>query len=771
MERPRSLVPEDSVKIPAFLFLAAIIVQTATAANLAISTYLKDGFNPAAIASDAAGNVYLAGSAVIDQASQTMSAVVAKLDPKATHYLYLTYFDSAASDQISSIAVDSAGNAYIAGWTTNANFPNAGALGTAPGSSTDMRAFLAKLSPKGAVLFSVLIGGATPAQANGIAVTPQGQILVSGIASGSGFPQTPGAYSVVDSTNHWFLMELDAGASRMIFSATGIGGSSIALDASGNIYLAGSSPGTDYPTTPGAYQTVLVQGHILCPITCQVLPNGNLQHVTKVDPAASKLIYSTGINDPTGAAGSTTNTGLAIDAAGNAYLTGTLLGAQYPFTVAAPNNDSDYLTKLDPAGANVLFSIPVGGAGVQLDSSGAVYVGGVVSTYTPSFDLEILSTTPLAPPPIFSWIPPQCWPDNITAVSEGYVMKVDPISGNVLDGLWIDGSASVAAGITLAAGKVWITGQTSGPDVPFSPGVLTPQSLAPGFLAGAYLSAADFSGGINSGPAIACVLDGANLTHVGPIAAYQLISLFGTNLGPATGVAAPGGTAASIAGVSITFNGTPAQLLYISASQINVAVPAPLRSSAQASAAPSSAVVMQLTVNGVTIQRQFPYTASNMNLFADLASTDAPCPGAITPDGGFQPLAMNADGSLNSCTNPAKYGSTVSFFMEGVGGDIFVFGIEPPQQLSNVQAFVGSCPVAVTNASLINDFVYKVDVTLPPSLLPCSFYSSSSAENAFYVTLSYNGSTVRPQYVPFPNSSPIINLPSEPIAMTVWVTK
>src|ERR1019366_189608 len=134
------------------LFLAAGIMQTATPANLAISTYLKDGFNPAAIASDSTGNVYLAGSAVIDQASQTISAVVAKLDPKATQYLYLTYFDSAASDQISSIAVDSAGNAYIAGWTTNPNFPNAGALGTAPGSSTDMRAFLAKLSPGGAVL-------------------------------------------------------------------------------------------------------------------------------------------------------------------------------------------------------------------------------------------------------------------------------------------------------------------------------------------------------------------------------------------------------------------------------------------------------------------------------------------------------------------------------------------------------------------------------------------------------------------------------------------
>ncbi len=751
------------MKILGVVFVAAAIVQTARPANLAISTYLKDGFNPAAIASDSAGNIYLAGSAVIDPASQTTSAVVVKLDPKVNQYPYLTYFDSAANDQLSSIAIDSAGNAYIAGWTTNPNFPNTGsALGTAPTSTTDTRAFVAKLSPDGAVVFSVLIGGATAAQAEGIAVTPQGQILVSGIASSSGFPHTSGAFSVTDSTNQWFLMELNAGADQMIFSATGIGGGSIALDASGNIYLAGSSPGTDYPTTPGAYQTAFVQGYSGCSTpACEVLIKGNLQHVTKVDPAASTLIYSTGVNDQTGEAGSTTNTGLAIDAAGDAYLTGTLLAAQYPFTVTPPSSYSGYLTKLDPAGANVLFSIPSGGAGVQVDSSGAVYVGGVVSTYSPPADLSILQTTPLAPPPIFSWVPQQCWPDNITAISEAYVMKVDPASGNVLDGQWIDGSAPGAAAITLADGKVWITGETPGPDVPFSPGVLTPQNLGPGFLGGAYLSAVDFSGGVNTGPAIACVLDAGNLTHVGPVASYQLLSIFGTNLGPATGVAAADGTDTSIAGESITFDGTPAQLLYVSASQINVAVPAPPLPSTVL----PSAMVMQLAVNGVTIQRQFPYTVSNMNLFADLSPTEVSCPGALVIGNPFQPIAMNADGSANSCANPAKYGSTVSFFMHGVGGD------QPPQQLLNVQAFVGYCSTAVPNASLIDNFVYKVDVPMPASVLPCAQAYSNLAVNFFYVTFSYNGDTVGPRYIPFTSSGSFTNLPSQPMPMTVWVTK
>ncbi len=745
------------MKILSSLFVAAALVPTAWPANLVISTYLKDGFTPSAIASDAAGNIYLAGSAVIDPVSQTMGAVVAKLDPKASQYLYLTYFDSASNDQLSAITVDGAGNAFVAGWTTNPNFPNTGTLGTAPTSITDTRAFVAKLSPQGSVVFSTLIGGSTTAQANGIAVTPQGEILFSGIASANGFPATAGAYSVADSTNQRFLMELNAGASQMSFSATGIGGSSIALDPAGNIYLAGSNADTNYPTTPGAYQTAFVQGHT-CYGDCQIGENGNLQHITKVDAAASKLIYSTGLNDPLGNAGSTTNTGLSIDAAGDVYVTGTLIEANYPFTVKAPINVTGYLSKLDPTGAKLLFSVPVGGAGVELDSSGALYVGGIVSSYDPvGFGGP---TTPVAPLAEFSWIPQQCLPDNITAISAAYVMKVDSSSGNVLDGQWIDGSAPGATGIALADGKVWITGETPGADVPFTPNVLAPQGLGPGFLAGGYLSAVDFSGGVNTGPAIACVLDGGNLTHVGPVAAFQLLSIYGANLGPAAGVAATG-AAISLGGVSVTFDGNPAQLLYVSSSPINVAVSSPTQ---------QIATVMQLRVNNITLERQFPLTVSNLNLFATLTSNEISCPSANQISNGFQPVAMNADGSPNSCRNPAKFGSTVSFFMHGVGAESF--GIAPPPKLFNLQAFIGQCSVPVTNASLIDGFVYKVDVSMPAALLPCATsYSETSAENSFSVTFIYNGETAGPRVVPIPNGGPIINFaPGQPMPMIVWVT-
>jgi uncharacterized protein (TIGR03437 family) len=757
-----------------WLISAVACLQTAWPASLAVSTFLKDGFTPTAVAADPQGNVYLAGSSVVDPAAQTTAAMVAKVDGKASQFLYLTYLDTAAGDQISAITVDSAGNAYVAGWTGNPNFPATGgaALGTAPTGSTDLRSFVAKLNPQGAVVFAVLIGGSVASTARGIALTPQGQILVSGIANATGFPVTPGAYSIADSHSHWFLMELDPTGSKMLLSATGIGGSSIVVDAAGDIYLAGSSTGTDYPTTAGAYQTTFVQGYT-CSFLCQIGFPGGLQHVTKVDSSASKLIYSTGLNDAKGGAGSTTNTGLAVDAAGDAYVTGTLLDAAYPFTVTPPSIYTGYLSKLDPAGANLLFAIPFGGAGVQLDSSGAVYAGGTASSYTENF-----IPSPPNPPPglpsVFSWLPASCLPNNVTAISGVYEIKVDPATGNIEDGQWIDGSAPSAAAMVLAGGKAWIAGTAVAPDVPFTPGVLAPfapLSLKPGYLQGGWLAAADFSAGPNTGPAIGCVLDSGNLTHVGGVTGFQLISIFGTNLGPATGVAAPDGMDTSVAGVSVTFDGNnPAQLLYVSSTQINLAVPLPLPS--QTVTSWPTLTVMQLNVNGATATRQFPYTLTNLNLFANLMAGQSSCAGASPGNQGYQPVASNADGTSNSCANPASAGSTVSFYMHGIGATQLGFG--PTQEIPGLSASVGYCSAQVTSANLIGDFVYQVDVTLPASPAACVGIPGTSAMYQLPVTFIYNAEIVGseivgPFTVPTPGAISTEFAPGQPMTMMAYV--
>jgi len=749
--------------------VAAALLPVALPANLSVSTYLRDGLTPTAIASDTAGNVYIAGTAVTDPVSHSTSAMVAKLDPTVSGYLYLVYLDSAASDAITALAVDAAGNLYVGGQTGNPNFPvvGGGSLGTPPANGNDLRAFVTKLDAHGAVLFSALLGGSTSAIVQGIALTAKGQILVSGTAFSSGFPTTPGAYSVPDSKNHWYLMEFDPSASKLVFSATGIGGSSLAFDAAGNIYMAGSWASfdqvLDYPTTPGAYQTTFVEG-FYCFSLCQLGFPGQLQHVTKVDPSASTLIYSTGLNDLTHQAGSTTNTGLAVDSAGNAYVTGTVLEGKYPLTVTAPANTPGtfgFLSKLDPAGANLLFSIPVGGSGLQLDSSGALYVGGVVSSTSP-FGLG-QSYSPTTPPAIFSWIPQLCWPDNIRSMNEAYVMKVDAASGNVQDAQWIDGSSAGATAIALTGSTVWITGTTITNDVPFSAGVFAPENIAPGFQNGAYLSAVDFSAGANAGPAIACVLDSGNMTHVGPVAQYQLISIFGENLGPATGVAAPDGFDTSVAGVSVSFDGNPAQLLYVSASQINVVVPPPPKP--QVGSSPT-ATVMKLTVNGVSVERQFPFTASNLNLFADLSGNLISCPGGPKAANGDQPLALNSDGTLNSYCNPAAFGSTVSFFMHGLG--VQSPDLVPAQAIGGLTASAGGCAATLANSSLINSYVYKVDLVAPSKQTSCFGVAAAGQPTPVPVTFSHDGVGIGPRTLP--SNTQVNNfVPGATIPVVIWL--
>ena len=730
-------------------FLAAAFAQACFPASLAVSAYFKDGFTPSAIAFDSQGNVLVAGTAVTDAVERTLGAAVAKLDPKASQLLYFTFLDSAASDTVSSLAVDSAGNAYVAGWTTNPNFSAAGggSLGTPPSGVSvkgvlDQRSFVTKLNPDGVVLFSVLIGGSVPSQALGIAITQQGQILISGLANASSFPSTQGAYNVADSNGQWFLMELDPSASKVIFAATGIGGSSIALDGSSNIYVSGSSARTDYPTTPGAYQTKFVLGDV-CFTPCFIGYAGVLQHITKVDPTGSTLIYSTGLNDTTGEAGNTANTGLAVDAAGNAFVTGTLLDAVYPFTVPAVSYNAGYLSKLDPTGASLLFSVPVGGGGVALDSSGSVYVGGIVPSN--------IYLMPVAPPAILSWVPRQCWPDGIAALSEAYVVKLDSSTGNALDAQWIDGSAPTVVGITLAGGNAWIAGATPAADIPLTPGALSLTNLGTGFTSGAYVAAVDFSKSLAPGtPVVACVLDAANLEHVRAVAPSQIVSLFGANLGPATGVAAPDGTDTFIAGVVVTEGGAtpfPFGLLYVSSSQINVVAPVG---------------AFQVIKNGVSSAlRELPGAPSNLNLFANLSYRLA-CPGDTISFGPY-PLALNADGSLNSCANPAKFGSTISFFVDGSGPQPLA------AQLTGLQASAQQCsgPVSapVERTSLINNFVYQVDVQFPAPVSACNGIISN-------VIFSYNGAPVGPLIVPSPSYSPIVVFtPGQSMSMIVFLTQ
>lgn len=699
---------------------------------LTYSTYLRDNFTPKAIATDSSGNVYMAGNAIVDPATSQSTVLVVKLNPQASQYLYVRYVGGSVNDSANAIAVDATGNVYVAGSTTSPDFPvtSGGNLGTAPTGPASQRSFVAKLDPSGEIVFSDLLGGSAVSVAQAVAVNAAGQIIVTGMVSnvtGPAFPSTAGAYSIANTANHPYLLKLDPTGTKIVFSAAGIGGSAVALDSSGNIYVAGSTYLLDYPTTPGAYQTTLPVFDICYAPPCSRTFQGANQYVTKVDPNGAKLIYSTAVSGN----GNTTNAGLAVDAAGNVYLTG-YSGVNYPYTVTPPPIpigpidsiffwELPFLSKLDAAGKTLQFSVPVGGAGVQVDSQGAVYVGGAVgSRLTFSFGIANI--------PALASVPTQCLPNDRGVYSAPYVSQVDAASGNVLGSQFIGGSTIAPSGVALFGSTLWITGATTLPDFPLTPNTFTLPSLGATPLAGAYLGAVDFSKpqAPAGTPQIGCIVDSADLEPVGAAGRYQLLTIFGTGLGPATGVAATDDSTTMLGGVSVNFGSVSAPLLYVSSTQINFAVP--LVDSHQ------NFGTMQLTVNDASAApRLLPLTYSaTPSVFSNTADASQ------ATSFGFVTLALNADGSVNSSTNPAQLGSVVSVFINGLTPDP-QFNNYPVQLSSNngwsVKGIVPAGP-----------FILRADLQVPSALVNnfgCASSSLCIVEFTLYeVGLVYAGQVV-----------------------------
>lgn len=368
------------------------------------STYLgSDNDQAFGIAVDATGNAYITGVT-------SNNVFVRKLNPSGTALIYSTSFGgkvgipgSVSAYQAGfGIAADPAGNAYVTGWTSSSDFPTtSGAFQTQP-PTVSTTGFVSKIDPSGSVLvYSTYLGGPqTAAFPGAITVDSSGRAYVTGSA-GSDFPVTQGVVQPVYGggdpfgvqNQDAFVTKLTADGSALSYS-TFLGGSgtdkgrAIAVDASGNAYLTGSTTSSNFPTTPGAFIS-----------TCDIatLCNGGYSNtfVSKLNPTATSLVYSTyfgaSFADDEG-------DGIAVDSAGNAYVAGTVGasgGSSLPATPGAYQTTCNvdntgfcaptpYVTKLNPTGSGLVFSTYAGtrglgnetAVGMALDASGNTYILG-----------------------------------------------------------------------------------------------------------------------------------------------------------------------------------------------------------------------------------------------------------------------------------------------------------------------------------------------------------------------------------------------------------
>lgn len=368
------------------------------------------------------------------------------IDPLA----YSTFLGGSAFDDGAKIAVDGAGNAYITGRTFSTAFPTTpGAFDTTHNGSGD--AFVAKLNAAGsALVYSTFIGGSSSDYGYGIAVDGSGNAYVTGETNSPSFPTTAGAF---DTTHNGavdaFVAKLDPAGSSLLYS-TFIGGaaddygSSIAVDVAGNAFVTGSSGSTTFPTTAGAFDTT---------------HNGGFDaFVTKLNAAGSALVYSTFI----GGSVSDDVYGLAVDASGNAYVTGETDSTTYPTTAGAFDTTYNgvvdaFVTKLNAAGSALVYSTFLGGNaddggyGITADSAGNAFVTGYTSGGTTAFP-----TTAGA------------FDTTHNGSVDAFVTKLNPAGSSLVYSTFIGGS-STEDGRSIAvdtSGNAILTGGTNSPGFP-----------------------------------------------------------------------------------------------------------------------------------------------------------------------------------------------------------------------------------------------------------------------------------------------------------------
>jgi uncharacterized protein (TIGR03437 family) len=659
-------------------------------------------------------------------------------------------FRFAAPGNIQSMAFDSAGNLYLAGVSAlsigNTSLPQAT---TIIGASQGNAVFIEKMSPSGHQILHLTLIGASFAGTilGGMAIDSKGDIFLAGGTNSPDFPTTPGTFQPASPTGGALLLELDPTGTRLIYSTyldqglsayyLGTVATALAIDADGNAYIAGTTSGATFPTTNGA---------LLRTVTTSP-GDGNTSFISKFDPAG-KLIASTLFGAPVSYENTyTTITAIAVDQTGVIHICGTNAGPDLLLTTNAPYSKTllyygqiGYLARLDSGASKLLFSTPlpflpgaiaVDGAGDsiatgsiglgftgRLDAPGAtaeigaqgnlVYLdantpGNILIVRHDGTALAAGTTSTPGFPTLDSLLP--CGPNIAQTLpagapypslnGNGYMASATltmlDASGNKTFATLLGGPG--ATGLDAVAldpsGNLYIVGN-SPTAAQFPGGLVIDSSSGPYFVFKLDLGAVP-----HGSTAPTCLVNAATFDYA-PATPGMLATLFGSNLGPPTGVEfqldANGMAPTELAGVSVTVGGLPAPILYAQASQINFIVP-------QEVTGPTTNVC----VTNAGVQ-------SCVFAFVLPAWPGVFCMG---PCNSF--AVLNEDGSINLPGQGAAPGSAIMIFGTGMG----LFDRMP------ADGSIVSGPLDYLAAPLAAEFVLPPNNCLTAPFCPATIYPAT----------------------------------------------
>lgn len=506
-------------------------------------------YNVQRLASGSDGAVYaLANNTGTD-------AFALKLDPSGSKIVYCTYLGGSGTDSGQSIAVDSAGRAYIAGFSSSFDFPVANALESRPAGMWD--AFVSVLDATGShLVWSTYLGGADDDWASAIALDPAGNVHLAGWTRSADFPLrqasqprfagNSGAFAA-----NAFAAKMKGDGSGLIFS-TYFGGSggdaawSVAADAAGNTYIAGNTSSRDLPTVNAIQSAMAATQNIF--VAAWNGQTGALQYGT----------YLGGSNYDSVSA-------IAADAAGNAHVTGSTQSPDFPrkyaFQYTFAGGDA-FLAKIAPGATGP--AIALGGVADAAGYRALVSPGEIVSIF--GKELAVTPAAAGAPP-----LPAQLSDVRVSVNGVAApLFYVSPLQIN----------AQIPYETTVGTAQLQVsssagTATWNVPVEPAAPGIFTLNSMGTG------------AGAVEHG------LTGQLVTDTNPATAGEIVSVYCTGLGAVNPTVATG-AAASIPPprtqllVQAYIGGAPAQVTYAGLApgfagldQVNVQVPAGTPSGSQ----------------------------------------------------------------------------------------------------------------------------------------------------------------------------------------------
>ena len=404
-----------------------------------------------------AGSGFPATPGAYDTSANGMGDVwVCKMDPSGSELIYCTLLGGAGIDSTSDVAVDGTGSVTVVGDTGSGDFPTTpGAFRqTPPSAPFAPDGFVARLSPMGdALMYSTYLGGAMDGEGD-IVVAPTdaglgvGAVTVAGSTASTDFPTTPGAFqSILSLCDSMFITRFDPSGGLVFSTLLGSNGCTeraedLVVDELGITTVVGYTGGSDFPTTPGAFQPVK--------------PGNTEAFVTSLNATGSALVFSTFIG------GSAQDWGKDIERlpSGSFLVAGDTKSTNFPTTPGAFDTtvsiQAGFLLELAPDGSDLTWCTALDFASIQemaLDPDGSIGLTGVA----------------------FSGLPltPDAYDSAIGCISTVFLSRFDVTGSELLYSTYFGSGGTFcpkAYGVVSQNGFVTILGEMETPFWPTTPG-------------------------------------------------------------------------------------------------------------------------------------------------------------------------------------------------------------------------------------------------------------------------------------------------------------